>query len=192
MTQFGRPLWENADILVLVIVIEFWQFLTKTPLNVRIAVTVAGFYMVFRFFGAKREIDACASAAPMEKEGKRVFVDDPGVVLELAKLTGYDAVRRFTPYLGKWMTISGEYEGITQSLQGNAIHLSLLLNDGRRINLRFAAKHGEQLRGLQEGQRITAICQIQHCYFTFTPENCELVRAEPLRRTERSALAYIS
>jgi hypothetical protein len=77
MTQFGRSLWENADILVLVIVIEFWQFLTKTPLNVRIAVTVAGLYMVFRFFGAKREIDAYASAAPMEKEGKRVFVDDP-------------------------------------------------------------------------------------------------------------------
>jgi hypothetical protein len=39
------------------------------------------------------------------------------------------------------MTISEVYEGMVESLQRNAIHLSLLLNDGRRVNLRFAVRH---------------------------------------------------
>ena len=84
------------------------------------------------------------------------------------------------------MTISGRFEGIAESLQKDAIHLSLLLNDGRRVNLKYDCEHGDQLRELREGQRITAIGRIQHSYFTFTLEDCELVRAERLR------LAYAS
>ena len=90
-----------------------------------------------------------------------VFVEDPAVVLELAKHTGYDALRRFTPYLGKWMIISGRFDGIAESLQHDSIHLSLLLHDSRRINLRFAIAHRDQLQRLKEGQQITAIGKIE-------------------------------
>jgi len=133
-----------------------------------------------------------ATAAPGEPAEERAFVEDPEALLELAKLSGYDAIRRFAPYLGKWMKISGTYEGIAKSLLRDSIHLSLLLHDGRRINLRFAFDREEELRGLQIGQRITAICQIQHLNFTLKPENCELVRTEPLRRVGRGMFAHVS
>jgi hypothetical protein len=123
---------------------------------------------------------------------KRAFVEVPDAVLELAKLTGYEAVKRFAPYRGKWMTISGMYEGMAESLQRDSIHLSVLIQDGRRINLRFALTHRERLSELKQGRRISAICQIPNYGLNFAPENCELVRAEPLRRAERSNLVYVS
>ena len=169
----------NADLFVFVIVMQFWPFLTGAPLNYRTVCTVAGLWMVFRFFGATRETET-NSAAPAEKE-KREFVNDPDLVLELSKLTGYSAIRRMNPYRGKWMTISGTYEGMAESLQKDAIHVSLLLRDGRRINLRFTMEQGERLRGLSEGQRVMAICEIPRFGLGFTPENCELVRVERLK-----------
>jgi hypothetical protein len=60
--------WENTDTLILILIMEYWQFLTKTPLNTRTALTVAAICVIFRFFGAKREIDAYASAENGERE----------------------------------------------------------------------------------------------------------------------------
>ena len=185
MVRFLDSLWQNADVLVLVVVMQLWPVLTGSQLNLRTALSLAGLCVVYRLFGAVRETNTSASLAPPEQE-KREFVDDPEVVLEIAKRTGYDAVRRLTPYLGKWMTISGRFEGLAESLQRDAIHVSLLLNDGRRVNLRFAVEHGERLRALRVGQRITAIGRIPRFGFEFSPENCELVRVEPVR------LAYAS
>jgi len=192
ITKVGCLLLDYATVLVLIVGMGCWQFLTKTPLTVRTELTLTGFCVVLTLLDAVRKIHAYASVAPVEKKEKRVFVEDPEVVLELARLTGYDAIGRFTPYLGKWMMISGTYEGLAKSLRRDSIHLSILLNDGRRINLRFAVDGEERFRGLQVGQRITAVCQIQHRNFTFTPENCELIRADSLRRTERSVLANAS
>jgi hypothetical protein len=90
------------------------------------------------------------------------------------------------------MTLSGTYEGMAESLGRDAIHLTLLLNDGRRVNLRFAPEQGERLRDLKEGQRLTAIGRIPQRGVIFAPENCELVRVEPFRRRERSNLVYAS
>jgi hypothetical protein len=179
-TIFLDSLWKNADFLVLLVLLQLWQFLTNTPLNLRTALTVAGLFVICSFFGAVRRIETRDSAQPAKAE-KRKFVEDPEMVLELTKLTGYEAIRQLTPYLDKWIAISGRFEGIAESLQKDAIHLSLLLNDGRRINLRFAVEHGERLRALREGQRITAVGRIP-CYgLVFSPENCELIRVEPLR-----------
>lgn len=36
-----------------------------------------------------------------EKDEKRIFVQDPETVLEASKLTGYEAIKRLTPYRGK-------------------------------------------------------------------------------------------
>jgi putative nucleic acid binding protein len=171
-----------------------WQLFTKTPLNMRTAFTLAGTYGVLKLLHELQRgyEEVTAESVSTEKVEKRVFVDDPEVVLELAKLTGYEAIRRFTPYLGKWMTISGTFDGIAESLQRDSIHLSLLLSDGRRINLRFAMDYGERLREIKPGQRITVAGQIQQAaYFILVLEKCEVVRAEPLRRRERSILAYV-
>jgi hypothetical protein len=189
-SDFGLLLLKNLDGMVVPIALVSWQFLTKSPLNIRTALTLCSLLILQNALSRIRAIHA--SAAPGEPAEKRVFVEDPEAVLELAKLSGYDAIRRFAPYLGKWMTISGTYEGIAKSLLKDSIHLSLPLHDGRRINLRFAVDREEELRGLQIGQRITAIRQIQHLSFTLKPENCELVRAEPLRRAARSMLAHVS
>jgi hypothetical protein len=173
-----------------------WRFFTKTPLTDRTAWTVVGFWVVLNLVAAFRKGYSESQAADVRdagpKQEKRAFVDDSEAILELAKLRGLDAVKQFTPYLGKWMTISGTLEGIAESLRRDAIHLTLVLADSRRINLRFAPEHGEQLRELKAGQRITAICRIQHLGFVFTPENCELIRVEPLKRADRPTLAYAS
>jgi hypothetical protein len=184
-TKFLLHLWQSSDILIFSLVLQLWPLLTRTPLNYRTILTVAGLWMVARFFGAAQEVEGRSSAAPPEKE-TREFVDDPDAVLEISKLTGYDAIQRMNPYRGKWMTISGKFEGMVESLQMDAIHVSLLLNDRRRINLRFRMEQGEKLRGLREGQHIIAACRIPQFGLGFTPENCEVVRVE------RPRLAYAS
>jgi len=181
---------QSANILVLVIVMASWQFLTKTPLTVRTELTLAAFYAVLSLLEGARKNHRFNSVPPVNKKDERVFVEDPGVVLEVAKLSGYEAIRRFAPYLGKWTTIAGKYEGFAESLQKDSLHLSLLLNDGRRINMLFAVEERDRLRGLQEGQRITVLCQIQQRNLLFTPENCQLVHAEWIGRRESKGLAY--
>jgi hypothetical protein len=189
-----RLLFAGLEAAVFAGVLGAWESLTRTPLSLRTALTLAGLYGALRLLremqNAFEEVEA-ETAAP-EQGKQRVFVDDPEAVLELAKLSGYEAIRRFTPYLGKWMTISGSYEGIAESFSRDCIHLTLVLNDGRRVNLKFGLVQGERLRELKEGQRISAICQIQHVGLIFTPENCEVVRAEPLCRAGRRKLAYVS
>lgn len=193
MTNLMRFLFENAGALVIFITLESWQFLTKAPLNFRTALTIVGLYLVLSLLDALRRIHdhRPTAAAGAEKVNKPIFVDNPEVVLALTKLTGYEYARRFTPYLGKWVTISGRYEGIAESLQRDSIHLSLLMDDGQRLNLRFSMDRGEQLLGFQAGQRITVAGQIPMFRASFIAENCELVRAEPVRRTNRSPLASV-
>jgi hypothetical protein len=176
---------QNADFLALILVLQFWPFLTNTPLNLSTALALAGLCIVYRLAAIGREIRTQGSAVPAV-EAKREFVENPGAVLELAKLTGHDAIRRLTPYLGKWITLSGRFEGIAESLQKDAVHLSLLLDDGRRMNLRFSTDYLDQLQTLREGQRLSAVGRIPSEGLVFSPENCELVRVEPVR------LAYAS
>jgi hypothetical protein len=194
----GRVLLRDLDLLVFLGIAVGWERMTGAPLTLRAAGILVGGYVILRLLyrlgiSLKAYRDSLVEIAASEKEKRlRVFVEDPEVVLELAKLTGYEALRRFTPYLGKWMMISGRFDGATESLQGDAIHLSLILNDGRRINLRFAMDCREQLIRLREGQRITAIGEIEYIAFTFSPQNCELVRVEPIHHAERYALARVS
>lgn len=178
MKRSLRSFKHNADFLALVLVLEFWPVLTNTPLSLRTALTLAGLFVVYRL--SSMLIVESQKRAEAEEE-KREFVADSETVLKVAKLTGYDGIRRLTPYRGKWMTISGRFEGLAESLQNDAIHLSVLLNDGRRINLRFAAEYEVRLRSLREGQQFTAIGRIPRFGTEFSPENCELIRVEPVR-----------
>ena len=168
-----------ADVLSVLIFMAGWRFLTDTPLTNRTAITVFGLYVVLTLLRVLRS-NISGSASSEARAEKREFVADPNQVLEIAKLTGYESLRRFTPYLGKWMTISGTYEGTAKALGQDSMHVSILLTDSRRINLRFAANREPEIRRLQQGQRITANCQIQHRNFTFEPDNAELVHADPM------------
>ena len=175
---------QNADFLALILILQYWPLLTNTPLQLSTALTLAGLCIVYRVSAIAREIRTPAAAVPEEK---RDFVEDPGAVLELARLTGYEGIRRMTPYIGKWIALSGRFEGIAESLRKDAVHLSLLLDDGRRINLRFSTDYLERLKALREGQRISVAGRIPHGGgLVFSPENCELIRVEPVR------LAYAS
>src|SRR5271169_4943667 len=96
-----------------------WQFFTKTALTNRTAWTVAGFYVALNLVAViKKSYEESQTAnvrpegAEADRERKRIFVEDSEAILDLARLGGWDAIRQFTPYLGKWMTISGTYEGM--------------------------------------------------------------------------------
>lgn len=176
MRATRRILVDYSVVLAYLFAIGSWQFVTNTPLTVRTILTLAAFCALSNLFGYLSASLRALSAPSVEKPEKREFVDDPRAILDLAKLKGYESIRLFAPYLGKWMTISGVYDGAAKSLDQDSIHVSIFLEDNRRINLRFDAERSQQIRRFKIGQRITAICQIQHRNFTFTPENCELLR----------------
>jgi hypothetical protein len=164
-----------------------WRWLTGTPLTTRSAVVLSAFYILCSMLqGAATGLVKAVLGAKAKPE--RVFVEDPEAVLELAKLTGYESIRPFNRFLGKWMTLVGEFEGRAQSLDGKAIHVSLLLEDGRRLNLRFGLDQRESLEPVQPGQRVTAIGEIDHDHFELRLLNCELARVEPLRPAPRLTL----
>jgi hypothetical protein len=193
---FGRFLLKDWDLLVFLVVAAGWERVTGVPFTVRTALSLVGCrFILSLLWGVSGRIyrDTIRDAVENERQKcMRVFVEDPEVVLELAKHSGYDAVRRFTPYLGKWIMLSGKFDGIAESLLHDSIHLSLRLHDNRRINLRFSIAHREQLLRLKEGWQITVIGKIEHRDFTFMPENCELIRVEPMRRVERFKIARAS
>src|ERR1700678_598494 len=115
--MFGRLLLQNSDFLFLSLAMGSWQYITRTPLNVRTALALAGFYLILRTLGALRKFPEYAAAAIADqKEDKRAFVDNPDVVPNLAGLVGFAYVRRSAPYLGKWAAISGSYQGAAESL----------------------------------------------------------------------------
>jgi hypothetical protein len=176
----GRILLKHSSLLVYGIAVLSWQFLTKTPLTIPIVLTLAGLCVAIDLLARFSAIFQAASTASEAEPEKREFVDNPRAVLDAAKLTGYDAIRGLSPYLGKWMTISGVFEGTARAFGENGIHVSILLDDRRRINLRFGVAKEDQIRGLRVGQRITAIGKIQQSYLVFAPEECELVRAAAL------------
>jgi hypothetical protein len=161
-----------------------WPFLTGNPLTLRTELTLVVFYSLIE--GTLRVERGSEDEA---RRSKRVFVEDSEAVLQLAKLTGFESIGPFNPYREKWMWITGEFEGATESLQHDAIHASILLEDGRRLNLRFPMTSRERVARLKEGQRITAIGQIPLYGPTFRPENCELICVEPARPARRFSLA---
>lgn len=170
-----------------------WKWLTGTPLTTRGALWLGALYL----FGSVLQgvVSGLLKGALRAKvKSKREFVKNPEAVLELAKLTGYESIQPFNRYRGKWMTVTGEFEGFTESFEGDAIHASLRLEDGRRLILCFGLDQRESLEPLQPGQRITAIGEIERAYlqracFELRPQHCELVRVEPLRLTPRLTLA---
>jgi hypothetical protein len=66
---------------------------------------------------------------------KRAFVRNNDSVLALYVRNGYSVLARTNQFFGKWIRVSGMFNGATESLNDETIHVSLLLGNGQRINL---------------------------------------------------------
>jgi hypothetical protein len=117
----------------------------------------------------------------------RTYVPNAASLLQRHGQTGTAAERLIVPYLDQWLRVSGTFEGAAESLLGDATFLSLLLENGRRIQLRFPGADRNALRLLRNGQTIAAACQIRHGYGAgaFVLDNCELTSAEPIQTVLR-------
>jgi hypothetical protein len=96
-----------------------------------------------------------------EKKERQEFIRDSQRLLDLYQRNEYSVLRQATPYFEKWIRLTGVYLGATDTLQADAIHLSLALFDGRQINLRFNIDHRDEIQRLREGQRINVVAQVQ-------------------------------
>ncbi len=180
----GVRLIEGLSVIVFVLLQLYWEPITGTSLTWRTRVTLCVFYALVAIAEGIKHVEQGLRRETSAKP-KRVFVEDPDAVLELAKLTGYESIKPFNRYLGKWMSIAGEFEGFGETLQGDAFHMSLRLDDGRRLNLSFDRSQRDSLQPLRPGQHITAIGEIERVSFELRPQHCELVRVEPLRAAPR-------
>jgi hypothetical protein len=88
-------------------------------------------------------------------------------------------------YFGKWIRVSGVFDGATESLSDETVQVSLLLSDGQRINLHFSAERHSEISCLVNGQTITAVSRIEPVpnygggYFVFA--GSEILSVKPRR-----------
>ncbi len=183
-------LLKHTDLLVVWIVVYAWESQTGKTLSSESKWTLYfGAFAVTSFRAWRKEALRVRAAETTLAEERtksnpvRVFVKNPDALLERYQQTGTLAEKLLTPYLDQWIRSSGRFEGATDSLVGEAIFVSLILENGRRIQLRFSADEGKRIRLLREGQHVTAVCQVRHGYGAgvFALENCELIGAEPCR-----------
>jgi hypothetical protein len=157
-----------------------------------------GMMLVDSFFAWERQFK-CVQELTKESNGseeKRVFVRSHEAVLALYGRNGYDVLARANPFFGKWVRISGTFEGAMDALHDETIHVSLRLGNGRPINLQFAAESGGEISGLATGQTITAISRIEPVpnygggYFVFTES--KIVSVKPLDSRRNYVLQSVS
>jgi hypothetical protein len=186
-----------TDLLVVWSGLLLWEAFAGKPLSVAIKwSSYLGAFVAISFWNWRRQLlRARAAEAALATEKKeltpaRTFTQNPEVLLERYGQTGILSERLLIPYLDKWIQVSGSFEGAADSLIGDATFMSLILENGRRIRLRFLGACSYPLRPLREGQQITAVCRIQHGYGAgiFVLDNSELLRTEP----SRPALARVS
>jgi len=107
-----------------------------------------------------RRAEEMTKVSGVNKE-KRAFVPNNDSVLALYGRNGYSVLAQVNQFFGKWIRVSGMFEGATESLSDETIHVSLLLRDGQRINLHFSAERHSEISGLVKGQTIKAVSRIE-------------------------------
>jgi hypothetical protein len=179
-----------TDLLLVWCGVLLWEALTKTPLPVeRKWPLYFGAFVVASFFNWRKEVLRARTAeATLATERKRrspvrLFAEHSESLLERYAHRGVLAEKLLAPYLNKWIRVSGRFEGAADSLLGDAIFMSVIRENGQRIQLCFSTERRDRLRLLQEGEQIVAVCQIHHGYGAgvFTLENCEFASAQPFR-----------
>ena len=101
-----------------------------------------------------RRAEEMTKVSGVNKE-KRAFVPNNDSVLALYGRSGYSMLARVNQFYGKWIRVSGMFDGATESLNDETIHVSLLLGNGQRINLHFSAESHSEISCLVNGQTIT-------------------------------------
>lgn len=179
-----RFLLNCGNLLTVWACIMVWEMLTgKTlPSEIKWALYFGAFTVISFSTWRKQMSRARAAEAALAEAGKstnpaRIWTKDPGALLAGRALSE----RELVPHLDQWIRVSGAFEGTADSLLRDAIFLSLVLDNGRRMQLRFAMDARDRLRLLREGQQVRAICQIRHGYGAgvFALENCELSNTKP-------------
>jgi hypothetical protein len=186
-----------TDLLIVWSCLLLWEAFAGKPLSFEIKrSSYLGAFIAISFWNWRKQLlraraaEAALAAGKKKLTPARAFVQNPEALLERYGRTGTLSERLLIPYLDKWIQISGSFEGAADSLVGDATFISLILQNGRRIQLRFPGDRGCPVRLLRAGQQITAGCQIQHGYGAgiFVLDNCELIRTEACR----PALARVS
>lgn len=202
--RFALPVFLPTVLLFLVTVLRFlltytnlltvwcgillWEAFTRQKLPIEIKWSLYfGAFAVVSFWNWRKEFfRACDAEAALKAEKSkpspaRIFVENTDALLERYGQSGALA-EKLLP-LGNWLQVSGSFEGAADSLVGDATFVSIILESGRRVQLRFPNNASDSLRLLRKGQQITAVCQIQHGHGlgVFILDNCELIAAKPLR-----------
>jgi hypothetical protein len=171
--------------------LQLWESFAGKPLSVEIKwPSYLGAFLAISFWNWRKQLlraraaEAELAAGKKRSAPERTFVQNPEVLLERYGQSGTLSERLLVPHLDKWIQVSGRFEGAADSLVGDATFISLVLENGRRIQLRFPGDLSDSVRLLQVGQQTTAICQVQHGYGAgiFVLDNCTLIRTEPSRR----------
>jgi len=185
-----RFLLMYGDLLVVWCGVLVWEALTKRPLPVEWRWTLYfGVFVIVSFSNWRKEwlrahtAEATLTAERQKPSPIRIFAEHPEWLLERYARRGVFAEKLLAPHIDKWIRVSGRFEGTADSLLGDAIFMSVILENGQRIPLCFSTEHRNRLRLLQVGEQIVAVCQIRHGYGAgvFALENCGLVSTEPLR-----------
>lgn len=171
-----------TDLIAVWAGIMVWETLIgKLPMETRWSLYV-GAFAVISFSNWRKQVQRARAAEAARVEDKsranpaRAIVKNPGALLAGSRLSEKELV----PYLDQWVRVSGTFEGTADSLVGDGIFGSIVLENGRRMSLHFATAARDQLRRLRDGQQVRALCQIRHGYGAgvFALENCELISAE--------------
>ena len=183
-------LFSYTDLLVVWSGLLLWEGFAGKPLSVEIkwssyvaAFVATSFWNWRKQLLRARDAETALASEQRKSTAARKFVRNPEVLLDRYGQTGTPSEKLLVPYLDKWIQVSGSFEGAADSLVGDATFISLILANGRRIQLRFPGDRSCPLRPLREGQQITAVCEIQHGHGAgiFVLDNCELIRVEPSR-----------
>lgn len=165
--------------------IGLWEMFTGKRIGTGVDRTLyfAGF-AVLSFLNYRKTLRRARAAEALVAEGaakaspQREFVKDADSLLQRYGRGG--TASELVPELDKWIRVSGIFEGAAESLTRDATFVSVLLESGRRISLRFDGTDRGELRLLREGQRLSAACQVRQGYGegTYVLDHCELLRSE--------------
>src|SRR5215471_5589850 len=168
--------------LILFVALSYTRWLNGPVIG-----SLIGLMLVDSFYAWERQFrraEEMAKVSGVNKE-KRAFVRNNDSVLALYGRNGYSVLARANQFFGKWIRVSGMFDGAAESLDDETIHVSLLLGNGQRINLHFSAESHSEISCLSNGQTITAVSRIEPVpnygggWFAFT--GSEILSVKPRR-----------
>jgi hypothetical protein len=180
-----RFLLEYSDLVLVWTGIALWEHDTKTRLSAETHwILYGGGCAVISFWNwhkatARAEAAEAATKAAAEKSEPpaRSFAQWPEALLAQLRDPKTLTAMQVVPYYDKWITIAGRVDC-------NACgFVTLILDRGQRVNIRFDAGQESKLQDARKGQYLTAICQIRPAYShsRVALENGEVVQLAPYR-----------